>query len=56
MLKIKDGHDYITKSFRIPVELIERLEDIAVKHKLSLNKLVIQCLEYAEKNMEKDEE
>lgn len=54
MLKIKaDYSEYKNKTFRLPVEILSVLEEEAVKHNTSLNKVVIQCLEYAIQNLEK---
>ena len=48
MLQIKNEYSsYTSKTFRIPSEIISRLEEEAVSHNTSLNKVVIQCLEYA---------
>jgi len=57
MLKIRKGYDSESKTFRLPIELIEKLEVLATQNKLSLNQLVIQCLDYAVDNIEvkKDE-
>ena len=52
MFKIQKGYDHETKTFRLPIELIERLETLAAQNKLSLNQLVIQCLNYAVDNLE----
>ena len=55
MLKIKKEYsEYITKSFRIPTEFVERLDKIAAIHNSSVNKVVIQCLEFALDNIEDD--
>ena len=55
MFKIQKGYDSESKTFRLPIELIERLEALAVKNKLSLNQLVIQSLKYAIDNLENDD-
>jgi len=39
------------RTFRMPKELLERLSNVAQKKEVSLNKLVIQCCEYALSNM-----
>ena len=56
MFKIQKGYDSESKTFRLPIELIEKLELLATHNKLSLNQLVIQCLNYAVNNLEKDNE
>ena len=55
MFKVQKGYDSESKTFRLPVELIERLEVLAADNKISLNQLVIQCLNYAMNNLENDE-
>lgn len=52
MLTIEKGHDSVTKTFRLPVELVDKLGKIATTNKISLNNLVIQCLKYASDNIE----
>lgn len=52
MLTIEKGHDSVTKTFRLPVELVDKLGKIATTNKISLNNLVIQCLNYALDNIE----
>ena len=54
VFKIQKGYDSESKTFRLPIELIEKLEILAAQNKISLNKLVIQCLEYAVENLESD--
>lgn len=54
MFKIQKGYDSESKTFRLPVELIEQLEKLATQNKLSLNQLVIQCLNYAVSNLDTD--
>ena len=54
MFKIQKASYSESKTFRLPIELIERLETLAAQNKLSLNQLVIQCLKYAVDNLEKD--
>ena len=54
MFRIQKGYDSEPKTFRLPIELIERLENLAAQNKLSLNQLVIQCLNYAVDNLEEN--
>lgn len=51
MFKIEKP-EMINKTFRMPVELVERMQKIAQEKGVSLNKLVVQCCEYALKNLE----
>ncbi len=50
MFEIKK-EEYINKTFRMPVELIKKMEVIAQREKISLNNLVVQCCEYSIKNL-----
>ena len=54
MFKIQKGYDSESKTFRLPIELIDKLEALATSNKLSLNQLVIQCLNYAVNNIDSD--
>ena len=56
MFKIQKGYDSESKTFRLPVELIEQLEKLATQNKLSLNQLVVQCLNYAVDNLDRTEQ
>lgn len=44
--------EFVNKTFRIPTELVRQLEILAQNKRVSLNNLVIQCCEYALKNIE----
>ena len=55
MFKIQKGYDTVNKSFRLPIELVEDMEKLAYKYNLSLNQLVVQCLNYALENLEEDD-
>ena len=46
--------EYINKTFRMPVKLVEHMEIIAQNKGVSLNNLVVQCCEYALENIEPD--
>jgi predicted HicB family RNase H-like nuclease len=41
----------VNKTFRMPVDLVEKLSKVAQEKKVSLNYLIIQCCEYALKNL-----
>lgn len=51
MFKIKKA-EHVNKTFRMPLELVQKLELIAQEKNVSLNNLVIQCCEYALENIE----
>lgn len=54
MFKVKKT-EYTNKTFRLPTELVKRLETVAQNQNVSLNNLVIQCCEYALNNMDDSE-
>lgn len=43
--------EYSNKTFRMPNDLIAKLEQLAANKDVSLNRLVIQCCEYALENL-----
>ena len=51
MFKIKKT-EHTNKTFRLPVELVEKMEVLAQNKGVSLNNLVIQCCEYALENID----
>lgn len=50
MFEVKK-EEYINKTFRMPADLIRRLEKLAQSEGVSLNNLVIQCCEYSLNNL-----
>ena len=56
MFKIRKGYESENKTFRLPSGLIRRLESLAAQNNLSVNQLVIQCLNYAIDNLEEDDD
>lgn len=54
MLKVTKGYDAVSKTFRLPEPQVKALEAIAEENKISLNRLVVQCLQYALENIETD--
>lgn len=46
---------YINKTFRMDKKLVEKMEQLCDKKNISLNKLVVLCIEYALDNLEDDE-
>lgn len=56
MLEIEKSYPSVNKTFRIPINIVEELEIIAGKYNTSVNKVVIQCLEYALANIQTDPE
>lgn len=47
MLEFERGFESVNKTFRIPVHIVDKLEELAGEYNTSVNKIVIQCLEYA---------
>lgn len=47
MFKISKGYDHITKTIRIPEPMAFSLEQLASKNRISLNQLVIQCIQFS---------
>ena len=53
MFKIEKP-EMMNKTFRLPVDLVERMQKVAQENGVSLNNLVIQSCEYALDNLEQD--
>ena len=54
MFKVKKP-DSVNKTFRMPLELVKKLEILAQEKGVSLNNLVVQCCEYALDNIDTEE-
>ncbi len=59
MFEVKK-EERVNKTFRLPVDLVNRLSVVAQQNNVSVNELVIKCCNYALENMtlsdgEKDE-
>lgn len=55
MFKVeKDYNEYQNKTFRIPSEIVKELEIVASKNNISVNRLVIQCLQYSLDNLDEN--
>lgn len=55
MLELEKGFESVDKTFRIPVNIIEQLDRLAGGYKTSMNKIVVQCLQYALDNLNTDD-
>jgi len=55
MFKIEKP-EMVNKTFRLPLELVERLCTVAQNQGVSLNNLVKQCCEYALSQLDSDDE
>lgn len=49
MFEVKK-EEYVNKTFRMPIQLLKRLEALAQQEQVSLNNLIIQCCEYSLNN------
>ena len=45
MFTIQPGRETVTKTFRLPVNMAAELEQLAADNNLSLNNVVVQCLD-----------
>lgn len=50
MFKI-EKNETVNKTFRLPSDLAKKMQKVAQEQGVSMNNLVIQCCEYALKNM-----
>lgn len=53
MFKVKKP-ETINKTFRLPLELVQKMQVVAQNKNVSLNNLVQQCCEYALENSDID--
>ena len=53
--EVQKGYDTESKTFRLPVGMIRKLEEVAAKNNISLNRVVIQCLNYALENLDESD-
>ncbi len=56
MWTIKKGYNSVSKSFRLPEEIVEKIDYLAYKNNISSNQIVIQCLNYAINNLDDTED
>ena len=50
MFEVKK-EEYVNKTFRLPVTLVNELSEVAQKTRVSMNELVLQCCKYALKEI-----
>ncbi len=55
-LKIPENHSGITKTLRLPEDIVYNIQEIADKKNLSFNKVIIEFLKFGLENFEDDEE
>ena len=56
MLELEKSYPSVNKTFRIPANIVEQLEYLAGVNNTSVNKIVVQCLQYALENIQTDDE
>ncbi|MCL2077017.1 MAG: hypothetical protein FWH08_01260 [Oscillospiraceae bacterium] len=49
-----EREEYINKTFKIPVNLADKMNKVCDSKNVSLNKLVVKCIEYAFDNSDMD--
>jgi predicted HicB family RNase H-like nuclease len=49
---VKENQEMASKTVRFPVKLMDKLNEIAMQHNISVNALIQQCTVYALRNME----
>lgn len=54
-LRIPENHSGITKTLRIPEDIVNEIQSIADRKKLSFNKVIIEFLKFGLENFEDDE-
>lgn len=56
MLKFKkeEYKEYHSKTYRLPIDLTSKIDELASKNNTSSTKIVIQCLEYALSHIEEE--
>ncbi len=55
MLEFEKGSVSVNKTFRIPVDIVAELNRLAGEYNTSVNKIVVQCLQYALDNIDKSD-
>ena len=55
MFKI-EKQETVNKTFRLPLELTKKLQEVAQQEGISMNNLIIQCCEYALSHMMNEKE
>ena len=55
MLRI-ERDEYVNRTFRINKKLVDRMEKVCDAKNISLNQLMVICVEYALDNLEEDDQ
>ena len=53
MFNLQKAEETATRTFRIPLSLLEKMSKTAQEEKISLNSLVVQCCSYALDELQK---
>ncbi len=56
MLELEKGFESVNKTFRIPINIVDKLDQLAGEYNTSMNKIVVQCLQYALDSLEAEGE
>lgn len=51
-----EKEEYVNKTFRLNKKLVDEMEKVADSKNISLNKLVVLCVEYALENLDNKDE
>lgn len=54
-LKI-EKEEFVNRTFRLEKKLVDRMEAVCNKNGISLNKLTVQCIEYALNDLDEESE
>lgn len=49
-----EKEEYVNRTFRLSKKLVEKLDLICDEKGISLNKLVVKCIDYALENMDEE--
>lgn len=52
MFKVTPKEDTVTKSIRMPEQMLSRLMEVAESNNLTFTDVMLQCIEYALENMD----
>ena len=55
MFKIPKSYENVTKTIRMPKPIAHELEVLAAKNSISLNQLVVSCIEFALSNIDAED-
>ena len=52
MFKVRHTEETVNRTLRFPKSLLDKMSEVAQKENVSLNSFVVQCCEYAMKNIQ----